>query len=105
MISCDLGDMKDGLFALFLLALNIRAILLVLVSRAAYTTVKQNPAANLKDEMSKTWIICLMKKKREGGFVGALLGPWSYSLLFHLFFYENIKISKSHIKANTDLVG
>lgn len=48
-ISCDRGDMKDGLFALP--ALKILEIRLVFVSNAAYTTVKQKPAANLLAEM------------------------------------------------------
>lgn len=48
MNSCDFGDMSDGLRAECLLASKIRAILLVLVSRAAYTTVKQNPVPKLK---------------------------------------------------------
>lgn len=47
MSSCDLGLMKDGLFAVRVPALKMRAIRFVLVSSAAYTTVKQNPAPNL----------------------------------------------------------
>lgn len=47
-ISCDRGDIKDGLFALP--ALKILEIRLVFVNKAAYTTVKQKPAANLSAE-------------------------------------------------------
>lgn len=48
MISCERGVMKLGLFAVLLLALNILDIRFVFVSKAAYTTVKQNPAPNLQ---------------------------------------------------------
>lgn len=45
--SCDRGLMKDGLLADCFPCLNIRAMRLVLVSNAPYTTVKQKPAQNL----------------------------------------------------------
>lgn len=55
MMSCDSGEINDGRFADCLLALKIRAMRLVFVNKAAYTTVKQNPAPNLwlvlKDQM------------------------------------------------------
>lgn len=44
----DLGDMKFGLFVVRLPALKMREMRLVLVSSAEYTTVKQNPAPNLR---------------------------------------------------------
>lgn len=50
MISCDLGVIKEGLLAVRLPALNIREIRLVFVRSAAYTTVKQNPAPNLRHQ-------------------------------------------------------
>lgn len=57
MMSCDSGEINDGRFADCLLALKIRAMRLVFVNKAAYTTVKQNPAPNLwlvlKDQMEK----------------------------------------------------
>lgn len=46
-MSCDSGEINDGRFADCLLALKIRAMRLVFVNNAAYTTVKQNPAPNL----------------------------------------------------------
>lgn len=48
MIIWDLGEMNEGLLAVRLPALKIREMRLVLVRRAAYTTVKQNPAPNLQ---------------------------------------------------------
>ena len=48
--SCELGDMRIGLLAECLLALKIREIRFVFVSRAAYTTVKQKPVPNLRDK-------------------------------------------------------
>lgn len=48
MMICDLGVMKDGLLAVRLPAWNILEMRLVLVSKAAYTTVKQKPAPNLR---------------------------------------------------------
>lgn len=47
MISWDLGEMKPGLFEVRFPALKILDILFVLVNKAAYTTVKLNPAPNL----------------------------------------------------------
>lgn len=49
MNSCERGDMKLGLLAVLLPALKILAMRFVLVNNAAYTTVKQNPAPNLKE--------------------------------------------------------
>ena len=46
--SCDLGEMSEGRRAECLLASKMRAMRLVLVSSAAYTTVKQNPVPNLR---------------------------------------------------------
>jgi hypothetical protein len=46
--------MKDGLLAEDLLALKILAMRFVFVKRAAYTTVKQNPAPNLNNRIKKT---------------------------------------------------
>jgi hypothetical protein len=48
MMSCDLGEIKLGLLAVCLPALKIREIRFVLVSSAAYTTVKEKPAPNLE---------------------------------------------------------
>lgn len=45
---CERGEMSEGLRADCLLALNILDIRLVLVSSAAYTTVKQKPVPNLQ---------------------------------------------------------
>lgn len=47
MINCDLGEIKLGRLAECFPALNILDMRLVFVSKAAYTTVKQNPAPNL----------------------------------------------------------
>lgn len=47
MSSCDLGEMSEGRRAECLLAAKIRAMRLVFVSSAAYTTVKQNPVPKL----------------------------------------------------------
>ena len=47
MTNCDLGLINDGLLADCFPALNMRAMRFVLVSRAAYTTVKQNPTLKL----------------------------------------------------------
>lgn len=47
MRSCDLGLMNEGLLAVRVPALKMRAMRFVLVSSAAYTTVKQKPAPNL----------------------------------------------------------
>lgn len=52
--------MKDGLFALP--ALKILEIRLVFVNKAAYTTVKQKPAANLSIE-TKNYISGFLKIK------------------------------------------
>lgn len=49
MMSCDRGLIKLGRFAECFPALKIREMRLVFVSNAAYTTVKQNPAPNLKE--------------------------------------------------------
>lgn len=43
--------MREGLRAECLLASKIRAILLVFVRRAAYTTVKQKPVPKLKHQL------------------------------------------------------
>lgn len=48
--SCELGEMRIGRLAECLLALKILDIRLVLVRRAAYTTVKQNPVPNLEEK-------------------------------------------------------
>lgn len=48
MRSCDLGLMNEGLLAVRVPALKMRAMRFVLVSSAAYTTVKQKPAPNLR---------------------------------------------------------
>lgn len=50
MKSCDLGEMSEGRRAECLLASKMRAMRLVFVSSAAYTTVKQNPVPNLTAE-------------------------------------------------------
>lgn len=49
MINWDLGEMKLGLFEVRFPALKILEILFVLVNKAAYTTVKLNPAPNLNN--------------------------------------------------------
>lgn len=46
--NCDLGLINDGRLADCFPCLKIREIRFVLVSKAAYTTVKQNPAPNLQ---------------------------------------------------------
>lgn len=53
MMSCERGDMNEGLLALCLPSLKILAILLVFVNNAAYTTVKQSPAATLSVEKKR----------------------------------------------------
>lgn len=47
MTSCDRGLMNDGRFADCFPCLKIRAMRFVFVSKAPYTTVKQNPAQKL----------------------------------------------------------
>lgn len=60
MTSWDRGEMKDGRLAVRLLALKILEMRLVLVRRAAYTTVKQNPAPNLKLNESEILTLCVV---------------------------------------------
>lgn len=50
MISCDFGEIKLSCLTVLLLALNILEIRFVLVNKAAYTTVKQNPVPKLNEE-------------------------------------------------------
>lgn len=44
--SCERGDINDGRLADFFPASKMRAILLVFVSKAAYTTVNTKPVMN-----------------------------------------------------------
>lgn len=48
--NCERGLIHDGRFADCLPCLNILEMRFVLVSRAAYTTVKQKPTPNLMGE-------------------------------------------------------
>lgn len=52
MASWELGEMRMGRLAECLLALKMREIRLVFVSRAAYTTVKQKPVPNLRTNIN-----------------------------------------------------
>lgn len=53
MMSCERGEMKLGRFADRLPALKMREMRFVFVNSAAYTTVKQKPAPNLKIKINR----------------------------------------------------
>jgi len=54
MMIWDLGEMKDGLFAVRFPALKILDILFVLVSKAAYTTWKCQKAYKIYQKIPKS---------------------------------------------------
>lgn len=81
MTSCERGLMNDGRLADCFPCLKIRAIRFVFVSKAPYTTVKQNPAQNLYDlEINIKKRICMSMWKPFH-----LLNTYDYTVLRYFY--------------------